>query len=91
VESVVTDDPATRTLRVHLIACQAPPQTMIARNRPTEFPAMIEDDPLYRVTIGTAVALTDAHALNPTTQLQRTSHRVEATVNDIHEVLVLKY
>ena len=58
VESVVTDDPATRTLRVHLIACQAPPQTMIARDRPTEFPAMIEDDPLYRVKIETAERLT---------------------------------
>jgi hypothetical protein len=91
VESVVTDDPATRTLRVHLIACQAPPQTMIARDRPTEFPAMIEDDPLYHVKIETAERLRDAQALNPTTELSLSGNHVEATVADIHEVLVLKY
>jgi hypothetical protein len=91
VESVVTDDPANRTLRVHLIACQAPPQTMIARDRPLEFPAMIEDDPLYHVKVETAERLTDAQALNPTTELSLSGNHVEATVGDIHEVLVLKY
>ena len=45
VEAVVTDDPATRTLRVHFLAYNAPPQTMPRQNRPSVLPALIEDTP----------------------------------------------
>ena len=51
VEAVVSDDPAARTLRVHLLAYQSPAQTMPAQNRPYVLPALIEDAPLYRATI----------------------------------------
>ena len=46
---------------------------MIARDRPQEFPAMIEDNPLYRVRIYTP-PLKEAHALNPTTKLSLDSY-----------------
>ena len=91
VESTVTDDPASRTLRVHLVACQAPPQTQpLNRFRPYALPAMIEDAPLYRVTVECLEPIKEARALNPKTLLKHNDHRVEATINDIHEVLILR-
>jgi hypothetical protein len=92
VESIVTDDRARRTLRVHLVACQAPPQTQaVERFRPYALPAMIEDLPLYRVAVECREPIIEAHASNPTTRLTLRGRRVEATINDIHEVLVLAY
>jgi hypothetical protein len=48
---VVTDDPATRTLRVHLIAYNATPQTTPAKERPYVLPGLIEDAPMFRASI----------------------------------------
>ncbi|MCL5095943.1 MAG: beta-galactosidase trimerization domain-containing protein [Candidatus Omnitrophica bacterium] len=91
VETVVTDDPATRTLRVHLLGYNAPPQTMPERNRPYVLPALIEEAPMYRVAIELDRPIKDATAWNKTTSLNRRSQRLEATVEAIHEVLVLRY
>jgi hypothetical protein len=51
VEAVVTDDPATRTLRVHLIAYNATPQTTPVKERPYVLPGLIEDAPMFRASI----------------------------------------
>jgi hypothetical protein len=91
VESVVTDDPAKRILRIHLIAYQAPPQTISAKQRPFVFPAMVEDAPLYRVTVESAEPFQEARSLNPSTVLKTSGRRVDALVNDIHDVLLLRY
>lgn len=91
VQAVVTDDPATRTLRIHLLGYNAPPQTTPAKDRPYVLPVPIEDAPLYRVSITTREPLKSAKALNRSTGLKRRGNRVEAVVNDIHEVLLLSY
>lgn len=91
VQAVVTDDPATHTLRVHLLGYNAPPQTTPAKDRPYVLPVPIEDAPMYRVTLTTREPLKGARALNRSTGLKRRGNRVEAVVNDIHEVLLLSY
>lgn len=91
IEAVVTDDPDARTLRVHLLGYNAPPQTTPASNRPFVLPMPIEEAPMYRVVIECARSLNGAEALNPSTVLQRRGNRIEATVDDIHEVLLLHY
>ena len=91
VQAVVTDDPTTRTLRVHLLGYNAPPQTTPAKDRPYVLPVPIEDAPMYRASITAREPLKSAKALNRSTELKRRGNRVEAVVNDIHEVLVLGY
>jgi len=91
VESVVTDDPAARLLRIHLIAYQSPPQTISAKQRPFIFPALVEEAPLYRVAVESAEPFAEAAALNSSTVLKTGGRRVEALVNDIHEVLLLRH
>ena len=91
VESVVTDDSVTRTLRVHFIAYNAPMQTMPAKNRPYVLPALIEDNPLYRVTIRLHDQPKRARAFNKSTEIHRSGLRVELRVEDIHEVVTLQY
>lgn len=88
---MVTDDPATRTVRVHLLAYNSPAQTMPAKDRPYVLPALIEEAPTYRVEVESAQAVRRATAWNKSTSLQRHGRRVEATVSDIHEVLCLQY
>lgn len=91
VQTVVTDDPETRTLRVHLLGYNSPPQTTPARERPYALPVPIEEAPMYRAAITTRESLKGAKAVNPSTQLKRRGNRLEAVVNDIHEVLLLRY
>jgi hypothetical protein len=91
VETVVTDDPATRTLRVHLLGYNAPPQTTPAKDRPYILPGLIEDAPIYRATLEFRDGLKSAKALNQTTRLKKRGNRVELTVEDIHEVIQCRY
>ena len=91
VETVVTDDAASRTLRVHLLGYSSPPQTTPPKDRPFVLPMPIEDAPMYRVVIETSASIKQAAAWNKTTKLTQASHRVEAVVNDIHDTLVLRY
>ena len=91
VETVVTDEPASRTLRIHFIAYNALPQSMPAADRPYVLPGLIEDAPLYRAVIHTEMPLKSAKALGKATRLQRTHNNLELTINDIHEVILLKY
>jgi hypothetical protein len=91
VEVVVTDDPANRTLRVHLVAYNATPQTTPPRNRPYAIPGLIEDAPLYRVQLDLAQDAANVTACNPTTSIQYRGRRIEAIVEDIHEVIAIEY
>lgn len=91
VEAVVTDDPATRTLRVHLIACNATPQTTPIKERPYVLPGLIEDAPMFRASIELRDGLKSAKALNRSTQLKKKGNRVELTIADIHEVIQCRY
>jgi hypothetical protein len=91
VETIVTDDPATRTLRIHLLGYNAPPQTTPAKERPYVLPGLIEDAPIYRVEVAARDPLKGAKALRRDTKLQRQGRSVTATVNDIHETLLLRY
>jgi len=91
VEAVVSDDPKTRTLRVHLLGYNSPPQTTPAKDRPFVLPMPMEDAPIYRVVIECSHPLKRVEALNKSTQLKRRGQRIEATVEDIHETLLLGY
>ena len=91
VEAVVTDEPSRRTLRVHLLGYNAPPQTTPPKERPYVLPATIEDAPTFRVTIELERPPKHAGAFNKSTLVKRKGTRVEATVSDVHEVLQLCY
>jgi hypothetical protein len=91
VEAVVTDDPAARTLRVHFVAYNAPAQTMPAQNRPYVLPALIEEAPIYRATVTLRDRPNGAKVWNRATKLQRHANRVDLTIEEIHEVVVLNY
>ncbi len=91
VETVVTDDPATRTLRVHLIAYNATPQTTPVKERPYVLPGLIEDAPMFRASIELRAGLKSAKALNRSTQMKKRGNRVELTVADIYEVIQCRY
>ena len=91
VEAVVTDDVNNRTLRVHLIAYNPTPQTTPAKNRPYILPGLVEDRPMYRASIQSARPITGAKTLNETTSLKRIGNRLDLTVDDIHEVVLIQY
>jgi hypothetical protein len=91
VETVVTDDPATRTIRVHLIAYNATPQTTTAKERPYVLPGLIEDKPMYKARLEFLDSVKSAKAFNRSTELKRRGNRVELTVDDIHEVITCGY
>lgn len=91
VEAVVTDDPASRVLRVHLLGYFAAPQTMPAKNRPAAIPPTIEDLPLYRVNLTHSRSPKDVRALNASTLLKWAGNNIEATINDVHEVILIHY
>jgi len=91
VESVITDDTANRTLRIHLLGYNSPPQTTPAKNRPYVLPMPVEDAPMYRVIVETSEPVIQATAWNKSTRLTHSEHKVEAVVNDIHEILILRY
>jgi hypothetical protein len=91
VETVVLEDTAKSLLRVHLVAYNSPPQTIPANNRPFVLPSLIEDAPIYRVRVEMDQRINDASAWNKTTILKRRGQTIEATVNDIHEVLTIRY
>lgn len=91
VQAVVTDEPSERTLRIHLLGYNSPPQTIPPKNRPYILPGLIEDLPIYRATLEFAEPVKMISALNKSTELRRRGQRLDATVNDVHEVLVVTY
>lgn len=91
VESVVTDDSASRTLRVHFLGYNSPAQTISPTRRPYVLPALIEDAPLYRATIDFRDGVENITALRPSTVLSQRGNRIELTIDDIHEIIVCQY
>jgi hypothetical protein len=91
VEAVVTDDPGQRTLRVHLIAYNSPPQATPSSDSPYVLPGLIEDAPIYRASITVNRPIKQAAGLNRSTRLRRHGNRLDLTVEDIHEVIVIRY
>jgi len=91
VQTVVSDDPPTRTLRVHFLGYTSPPQTTPAKERPYVLPGLIEDAPQYRATLTMRERPRSARALNGGTRVQRRGQDVTLAIDDIHEVVVLKY
>jgi hypothetical protein len=91
VEAVVTDDPATRTLRVHLIAYNPTPQTTPVRERPYVLPGLIEDAPVFRASIELRDGLKSAAAFNRTTELKKRGRRVDVVISGLHDVIRCRY
>jgi len=91
VEAVVTDDPAARTLRIHFVAYNPTPQTTPERNRPYVLPGLVEDAPMFKAFVVLSQTPRDFHALNPMTMLNRQENRLDLTISDIHEVVVIRY
>jgi hypothetical protein len=91
VEAVVTDDPQHRQLRVHFIAYNSTPRTTPQKNRPFVLPGLIEDLPIFRVKLVLRDSPREVVAVNPTTIISLRGSRVEAQIEDIHEVLVISY
>jgi hypothetical protein len=91
VEVVVTDNPRHRRIRVHFIAYNATPQTTPGKNRPFVLPGLIEDTPIFRASVELAEEPKSIEAVNPSTVLHRNGRKVEVTIEDIHDVLVVSY
>jgi hypothetical protein len=91
VETVVTDDPFAREVRIHFICWNPGPQTMAAHRRPNLLPGLIEDLPMYRAEIETAFKINSAQAINRTTILKRKKNVIKVIIEDVHEVVLLKY
>ncbi|MDB6036334.1 MAG: hypothetical protein JWM99_175 [Verrucomicrobiales bacterium] len=91
VETVVTDDPVQRTLRVHFIAYNSPPQTMAAKDRPFVLPAPIEDKPFYHAAVKLREPAITVKAFDESAKIQITPGQVEIIGEDIHEVVSIRY
>ena len=91
VEAIITDDPTSRTLHIHLLGYNAPPQTLPLKERPYILPALMEDAPTFRTTIELRDTPQAVTTLNPATSLKHENQRIEVIVHDVHEVVVVKY
>jgi len=91
VEAVVTESRDQRKIRVHLLGYLSPPAATPARNRPYILPGLIEDAPIFRATIRVRRPFKKARAWKRSTLLKRGDDRIEVTVEDIHEVIVIDY
>lgn len=91
VETVVTEDLASRTLRIHFIAYNPTPQTTPAQNRPYVLPGLIEDALMFKSRIMLAQPPRQVQLLNPESRLDRMGNTLDVIIHDIHEVLVVRY
>lgn len=91
VQAVVTEEPSKRTLRIHLLSYNSPPQTTPPKARPYVLPGPIEDVPMYRATLEFAAPIKRAAAFNKSTNLQHRGGHVEVTISDVHEVIIIQY
>ena len=91
VEAVVTDAPKSRKLRIHLLAYNPTPRATPPTNRPYLLPGLIEDTPIFRVKVATKERIHGVDALSSKTRLRTLDGHIEATIEDIHDVLVLDY
>ncbi|MBL8854985.1 MAG: hypothetical protein JNK57_13545 [Planctomycetaceae bacterium] len=92
VQTVVTDDPKSKTIRVHFLGYNSPPQTIPAKDRPMVLPPLIEDPPMYRAKVTLKQgAIRDTGCLDPNTERLLNGNTIMLTINAIHEVLLIEY
>lgn len=96
VEAVVTDDPVARVLRVHVMGYNAPQQNMPPKRWSLDamglvMPEMIEDLPLFRVSLEINGPFNRVTSWNRSTELKVQGQRITATVNDVHDVIQIRY
>lgn len=91
IETVVTDDPKTRTLRIHFLAYTALPQPTPATGRPYVLPGLMEEAPLFRAKVQTHLPLKSVRAFNRSTQVKRSGDTLTLLIDDVHDVLILQY
>lgn len=90
VETVLLQKPENNSYLIHCIAYPSPPQTIPQKNRPYVLPALIEDTPCFRIMIISNNRILSTRAYNQTTQINKISNtKIEATVNEIHEIIEL--
>ena len=87
----ITDDPANRTLRVHLLGYNAPPQTTPANERPYVLPGLIEDEPIYQTSIALDRPIKRAAAFGTSSELKRHGNRLDMLIRGVHEVIIIRY
>lgn len=90
VETVVTDDAAARTMRVHFLGYLAPPGAT-GPQRPLVLPDTIEDTPIFRARISTGFDITSAQSFDRATQVKADVRTVSVQVENIHETLSITY
>jgi hypothetical protein len=90
VEAVVTEGPEANTARVHFAAYLSPPGCTPV-NRPYIMPSLIEDLPLFRAQVRFAKPVKVAKPFGKTTEIKADENGFDATINDIHEVIVVEF
>jgi Hypothetical glycosyl hydrolase 6 len=90
VETVVTQETAARTLRVHFLGYLAPAVTTPPKNRPYVLPALIEEAPMYQAEINCRLPVASAKAFSPQTKLEIAGNRLRLLIHDIHEVVTIQ-
>ena len=91
VEAVVTEEQSERVFRIHLLAYNSSPQTTPSKNRPYILPGLIENIPMYRVSIEFTNPIKNVSAFSKSTNLQQSGQRIVATINNIHEIIIIRY
>jgi hypothetical protein len=91
VETVITDDPRARTLRVHFIPYHSPPQTLPPQGRPFVMPGLIEDIPIFRAEIKLRDPFESARAFRAPLEVDRDRRTIRFMAEDIHEVVAIQY
>jgi len=90
VQAVVSVEPASEALHVHLLAYAAPPQSLPARDRPRVMPGLLESAPIHQVRIvlpDTPASVTAAH---PTTEIRQAGGVVDVQMEGVHEVITIR-
>ena len=89
VETIITEGPEPKTLRVHFVAYLSTPQST-AKDRPLTVPGLIEDQPIYRARIEVADAVERVQAFNQSTAVKHSDSVVSVQIEDIHDVIEIR-
>ena len=90
IETVVTDDPENRMLRVHLVGYLSHPGTT-SPTRPFLLPDQVEDEPMYKANIQVKRAIKEVQVSDRETIVDQNGQNIGIIVHNIHEVLRMKY
>ena len=81
---------ADKSIYVHFLGYQSPPQCTPAQNRPFVLPALIEDAPMFAAQVTVRRPFTKVTALNPKTTVKVDGQTINLVINDIHEVVTVQ-